>query len=421
MRPERQLTAIAYSLSGLFDGIVNCGAALGGAPTQQAGLKELCRYVLLVYHYQTTASHPLSSSSPSSQHDGTMTSSSTAQDDEEGGGGRHRLLMDLGHVSSTTMSLVSHTVLSALIPTLKGHRRIAALAKQIYGRLAEDVIATTNDDDIVAAVPRTAVPLSTFKTFLTEVLQVTTAASLQSASSQHSAQSSEAVRVIIPTSTGETSMDCFVPTAHDVIHSVVAGECRALRVPKHKLVPQQEFTGWLFHAAALLCTVPGGHRERGLVSEVELLLTSVMLPAARRVGHVPLSAQPDADPYELLEAATATHQHRRPSPRSTHKAVDGSDSRAWIASRVPAMLSRPKPQPELDGSGKGLNDAESIEGLQHVLRPAKQNSGSNEHQTLEAKLAQQGALRLIDAYPMKLKHQPLVVQPPPPAPQHRRR
>jgi hypothetical protein len=411
LRPSRDMTAMAYSLSGLFDGIVNCGGAFGGVPTPQAGLREMCRYVLLLYHFQTTASSVVSSDGAAS-----VVNSSREEDTHV-----RRRLLDLDNISSTVMSLVSPTVLSALIPTLKGHRRIMSRANQIYARLSEDVSSrgTAVDDP---SAPRTAVPLSMFKAFLAEVLTVTMSASLSASPPSHSSAeaSQDVVRIVIPTSTGETSMDCVVPVAADVIRSVVAGECRSLRVPKHKLVLHQEFIAWLLHTAPLLCTIPGGYRERSVVSDVELLLTDVMLPAARRVGHLPSSTLVDADPDELLDAAGSA-QHRRPSPRTTRKAaaVDGSDSRAWIASRVPAMLSRPKPQQELHGTCKGLNDEESIEGLQRVLRPPKGSSGTD--QTLEAKLMQQGALRLVDAYPMKLKQQPLVVQPPPPAPLHRRR
>lgn len=408
--PPRELAAMAYTLSGLFDGIVNCHAALGGGvPTPQSGVRGLCRYVLLLYHLHRTVPAPA----------GDGDTNAMFQSDDADAPQRRRQFFDLGHINATVMSLVSPTVLSVLIPTLKGHRRVGSIVKHIYSRLSEEVGAASGDADdeaIHGPGSRTAIQVSMLKAYLTEIISVTTVAALRSSSPLVSSTSEgpQVVRVVVPTSTGESAMDCVVPVANDVIRAVVVGECRHLRVAKNGHVSCSEFTSWLLTTSALLCTVPGGSKERSAVPEVEALLMSVMLPAARRVGRplMPLGV-PANDPDDVIETAAPPYgRGARRSPR-THKStaatVDGSDSRAWIASRVPAMMSRPKPQEALHGTTKSLNDHDGVEGLQRVLQQ------SSDH-TLEAKLTKQGALRLVDAYPMKLKQQPLLVVPPPPPP-----
>lgn len=364
---ETTQAAVVYKVSGLFDQVVGVHATGSGLglSTPPPTTRDVCRYILLAQHMQRTAM-----------------SCMTPEDESS---------FTLDRVPPAVMALPSASVMHLVVQTLRDHRRIMKCVNHVCSRLhdASRHIAGGGGDGIAQDV---------FRELLTSILSTVTARAFPLSSSSHNKTSdtsgSSPVRMTFPSSAGVSILDYTVPDVSHVAASVALGEWRRQRITGGQGLKSTEFVTWLLNTSSLWCSTSGGGGEHRITTEVERFLQAVVMPSMRSMTLMP--PLPIHDPN--LEVTTSG----RTQGTSTNALlpVSGRMASSWIADRVPQMVPPPKQANTLDGTAKGLNDTEAIEGVHHVLASAIQRENP-----LEAKLFHQGAVKLLDAYPLKLKQQ----------------
>lgn len=254
----------------------------------------------------------------------------------------------------SVLLLVSSAQTSMLLPALKADDRLMQRVRRMF------FLLSTSEDP-------TAVKFPSFRVFLRTVL-------------------------------ARASSSALPDEEDSVLDAVVEGEWRRLRTGAAKALPFPAFLHWVLETAAVLATSDriGESAMRDVSTCVAECFETIAVQKRTRV--IPESKR-DPD----LEAAVSQRSSRgtelKNSKSASRSNVAWSTSSELITTRFPQIRAalRPSP-PDLHDTKKGINDKESVENMSRVLAQSK--AAKDE---LTAKLLHTGAVRLIDAYPMKLK------------------